>query len=180
MRTLFLDRDGVINIRIPGDYIKNRAGFIFEKDALNALVLLSKSFEKIFVVTNQAGIAKGRMNLEAVQDIHAYLHEEVIKAGGRIDAVYFCPHFAHADCNCRKPKIGMATQALQDFPDLIFENAWMVGDSASDMYFGQSLGMKTALIAGKSEEKAVLESLDVTARFGSLWGFAQSNCLLGI
>jgi D-glycero-D-manno-heptose 1,7-bisphosphate phosphatase len=172
MPTLFLDRDGVINVRISGDYIKNREGFIFEKGALEALVLLSKMFQPIIVVTNQAGIAKGRMSIEAVQDIHAYMQEEVEKVGGRIDAIYFCPHFANADCNCRKPKIGMALEAQKDFPDVSFSEAWMVGDSASDMRFGQHLDMKTALITGKFEEKEVLERMDVTERFESLLDFS--------
>jgi D-glycero-D-manno-heptose 1,7-bisphosphate phosphatase len=172
MSTLFLDRDGVINVRTPGDYIKNREEFIFEKGALEALVLLSKIFHPIIIVTNQAGIAKERMYIEDVQDIHAYLQEEVEKIGGRIDAIYFCPHFANADCNCRKPKIGMALEAQKDFPNLSFSNAWIVGDSASDMRFGQHLGMKTALIDGKFEEKEVLDCMKVTGRFESLLDFA--------
>jgi D-glycero-D-manno-heptose 1,7-bisphosphate phosphatase len=172
MQTLFLDRDGVINTRIPGDYIQSREKFIFENGALEAITLLSRTFKYIIVVTNQAGIAKGRMSSNDVQDIHKYMQEEIEKAGGRIDGVYFCPHFANANCSCRKPQIGMAEQAKKDFPDLQYKDAWMVGDSGSDIYFGQRLGINTALIAGKTEENEALSSMVVTARFDSLLAFA--------
>jgi D-glycero-D-manno-heptose 1,7-bisphosphate phosphatase len=171
--TLFLDRDGVINVRTPGDYIQNRGSFIFENGALEAIALLSNLFKYIIVVTNQAGVAKGRMSLADVHDIHTYMKTEVEKAGGRIDGIYFCSHFAHAGCDCRKPQIGLAIQAQNDFPDLQLRGAWIVGDSASDMRFGQRLGIKTALIAGKTEETEVLSTIEVTGRFETLLEFAM-------
>jgi D-glycero-D-manno-heptose 1,7-bisphosphate phosphatase len=179
MQTLFLDRDGVINVRKSGDYVQNRSDFIFEKGALEALVLLSKNFQQIIVVTNQAGIAKGRMTSADVLDIHTYMQAEVAKAGGHIDGVYFCPHLANGGCNCRKPRLGMAFQAKADFSNSLIAGSWMVGDSGSDMLFGRRLGMKTALIAGKWEEKAVLETIEVTARFESLLDFALKGVLKG-
>jgi D-glycero-D-manno-heptose 1,7-bisphosphate phosphatase len=171
--TLFLDRDGVINVRTPGDYVKNRAAFMFEQGALQALSLLAGLFPRIVVVTNQAGVGRGLMGIDSVADVHDYMIEQVQALGGRIDRAYFCPHHSAMGCNCRKPAPGMAMQALADFPEINFSRAWMVGDSASDMVFGTQLGMKTVLLPGKFEDADALANMSVDYRFENLLAFAQ-------
>jgi D-glycero-D-manno-heptose 1,7-bisphosphate phosphatase len=169
---LFLDRDGVINRRIPGDYVRRPEDFVFENGVLEALRQMSNHFGRIVVVTNQAGIGKGLFAAADLAAVHRKMLDEVGQAGGRMDRVYHCPHRSDMGCPCRKPAIGMAMQAQADFPDINFENAWMVGDSRSDMQFGQALGMKTALIAGKDEEADALAVFPVDGRFDSLLTFA--------
>lgn len=171
--SLFLDRDGVINRRTVGDYIRRPADFEFEPGALEALRLLAGFFGRIVVVTNQAGVGKGLMRGADLAAVHRKMLAQVQRAGGRIDRVYHCPHPPDAGCGCRKPATGMALQAQADFPDIRFEHAWIAGDSLSDMQFGQALGMKTALIAGKTEETRVLSGLAVTERFASLREFSE-------
>lgn len=171
--TLFLDRDGVINIRTVGDYVKSPAEFVPMEGLGEAMRLLAGLFDRIVIVTNQAGIGKGRMTESDLAAIHAKMVEIVQAAGGRIDKAYYCPHRPDAGCDCRKPGPGMALQAKVDFPDIDFENAWLVGDSLSDIEFGRRLGMHTALIAGKTEEAELLDELDVDIRCGSLLEFVK-------
>lgn len=171
--TLFLDRDGVINRRTPGDYIRRPEDFVFESGVLQALSVLNQHFGRIVVVTNQAGIGKGLMTEADLAAVHRFMLAGIEQAGGRVDRVYYCPHRAEMNCGCRKPAVGMALQAQADFPDIRFEQAWMVGDSLSDMQFGQALGMKTILIAGKNEDAEALAAFSVDERFDSLLAFAH-------
>ncbi|MFN0015394.1 MAG: D-glycero-alpha-D-manno-heptose-1,7-bisphosphate 7-phosphatase [Saprospiraceae bacterium] len=172
--TLFLDRDGVINRRIAGEYARTPADFVFLPGVLEAVKILAGQFGRIVVVTNQAGIGKGLMTRTDLAAVHRKMLAGIRRAGGRIDRVYHCPHRPYTGCGCRKPATGMALQARTDFPEIEFETAWMVGDSLSDMQFGQALGMKTVLIAGKEEEAKALASIAVDARVESLLAFARS------
>lgn len=171
--TLFLDRDGVVNERIPGDYVRTPDDFVQTPGMEEAMHLLSRYFGRIVVVTNQAGIGKGLMTESDLHAVHAKMFEIAASAGGRIDAAFYCPHTNEAGCRCRKPATGMAWLALAAFPDIDFENAWLAGDSASDMAFGQSLGMRTALISGKMEDADKLIKMRISHRFDSLLHFAK-------
>lgn len=172
--TLFLDRDGVINQRTPGDYVKSRQEFIFENGAPEAIAKLSKIFPRIVVVTNQAGIGKGLMTEAQLVDIHEFMKSEIAKTGGRVDAAYFCPHRSEWNCGCRKPATGMAFQAKRDFPEIDFSKSVMVGDSASDMVFAKALGMASVLLPGKFEDAEALSKMAVDFRFESLLDFARN------
>jgi histidinol-phosphate phosphatase family protein len=145
--TLFLDRDGVINRRLPGDYVKTLAEFEFLPGVTDAMKILSGVFGKIVIVTNQQGIGKGIYTENDLNIIHHYLADEIEKHGGRIDRIYFSPHLASSNHHTRKPAIGMALAAQTDFPDIDFKKSVIVGDSLSDMEFGRNAGMKTAFIA---------------------------------
>lgn len=138
-----------------------------------ALRLLAQHFGRIFVVTNQAGIGKGLMTEMELFAVHQPLLSIAEAAGGRIDRIYYCPHRADMGCTCRKPGTGMAWMALADFPDIDFEDAWMVGDSLSDMEFAQKLGIQAALIRGKVEELQAISSLNIAHQFDSLLEFAR-------
>lgn len=172
---LFLDRDGVINIRTPGDYIKSPDEFIFCDGAVEAIVTLSTHFQRIIVVTNQAGIGKGLMTEDDLAIIHTSMLEAVRAAGGRIDAVFHCPDRPSQAGPCRKPDTGMAMQAQVMFPEIDFAQSWMVGDSVADIEFGKRLGMKTALVQGKFEEAEILAAIPVDWRGESLEAFAFSD-----
>lgn len=149
--TLFLDRDGVINQRIAGDYVKRVEEFVFLDGVLEALQLLATQFGRIVVVTNQQGIGKGAMTEADLSAIHTHMLAEVGKAGGRIDAVFHCPSVEADNPPCRKPNTGMALEAQAQFSDIIFAKSIMVGDSPSDMEFGRRLGMRCAFIGHSTE-----------------------------
>ncbi len=149
--SLFLDRDGVINERIPGNYVKAWEEFKFLPGVLESLSVLSGFFGKIFIVTNQAGIEKEILSHEQLAVIHNHMMEYILYHGGRIDEIYYCPFTSALDPLCRKPNPGMALQAKKDFPEIEFKRCIMVGDSDSDIAFGNNLGMKTILVGNKPD-----------------------------
>jgi len=148
--TLFLDRDGVINKKLENDYVKHWIEFEFIEGTLDALKILNTIFGNIVVVTNQQGIGKGIYRTEDLELIHKNMLYEVNYLGGRIDKVYFSPYLSSQNHPTRKPGIGMAMAAKNDFPAINFNKSIIVGDSLSDMEFGRNAGMKTVFI---SEEK---------------------------
>ena len=150
--TLFLDRDGVINRRIVGDYVKVWEELGFLPGVLEALKQFNGIFGNIVVVSNQQGVGKGLMTTHDVCLIHEKMVSEVMKIGGRIDEVLFSPHLASSRSIMRKPGIGMALKARKNFPDIHFKRSLMVGDSLSDMIFGKRAGMKTVFIAADHTE----------------------------
>ena len=159
--TLFLDRDGVINHRIPGAYVRHWDEFEFMEDVPAAIASFSKIFGRIVVVTNQQGIGKGLMTAEQLVALHDKMYREIMKVGGRIDAVYFCPKLATENPICRKPETGMAYQAQRNFPEINFKKSVMVGDSLSDMGFGSKVGMWNILVETNAETKALLALKDL-------------------
>jgi len=154
--TLFLDRDGVINHRIPGAYVRHWDEFEFMDNVPEAIASFNNVFGKIVVVTNQQGIGKGLMTAEELVTLHDKMYREIMNAGGRIDAVYFCPKLASESPICRKPEVGMGYQAQRNFPEINFKKSVMVGDSLSDMGFGSKLGMWNVLVETNEETKAML------------------------
>lgn len=151
--TLFLDRDGVINVRFPDDYVKRVSEFEFIPGVKEAIAEFTKLFGRIVVVTNQQGIAKGFYSHDDLLAIHTFMKEEIAKAGGRIDAVYYAPQLASENSPMRKPGTGMAMQAKNDFPQIDFAKSIMVGDSGSDMEFAYKAGMH-AVFAGEAKPAA--------------------------
>jgi len=144
--TLFLDRDGVINRRIAGDYVRNLSQLELLPGAIDAIVRLGKRFRYVIVVTNQQGIGKGWMSTADVTDIHDYIIGQVKTAGGRIDRIYCCPSLETANDPNRKPGIGMGLQAKRDFADIDFSRSLLIGDSVSDMLFAERLGIPRIFI----------------------------------
>jgi len=168
--SLFLDRDGVINERLEGDYVKKINEFVFMDGALDAIASLSKKFHRIFIVTNQQGIAKGLMTEEDVKQIHDFMEKEILKNAGKIDKTYYCPYLKEENHANRKPNPGMGMLARADFIDVELNKSIIVGDSASDMQFGRNLGMITVLVGNKNEK--IKEHL-FDLRFENLKAFAD-------
>lgn len=162
--TLFLDRDGVINKRLPNDYVKHISEFEFLPEVLEGIGILSRYFGVIVVVTNQQGIGKGIMTEEALLGIHQYMLSEVFAHGGRIDHVFYCPELASTDAPCRKPNTGMAFQAKAMFPEIDFKNTVMVGDSPSDIKFGNRIGAQCIGIGREADAELSFLSLIDFAR----------------
>lgn len=157
--TLFLDRDGVINHRLIGDYVKTIDEFKLLSGVASSIATANQLFHKVIVVTNQQGIGKGLMTESNLLTIHRYCSELLQKTNAHIDAYYFAPNLAHENSNDRKPNIGMAIQAKQQFPTIDFSKSIMVGDSNSDIEFGKKAGMKTVFV---SHDKQIHPTADIT------------------
>lgn len=171
--TVFLDRDGVINHKLENDYVKDWSEFRFCENALLAICELSKIFKYIVVVTNQRGVGKGLYSEEQLREIHKKMMIEVQKSSGRVDQVYYCSD-VNDDSICRKPNVGMALKARQDFPEINFSKSFMVGDSLSDMEFGTKLEMKRVYISRNSNVLMNSINIDFDYTFSSLNDFAEA------
>jgi len=139
-RTAFLDRDGTINVKAPDhEYVTSPAEFRFLPGAEEAIRLLADAGWRVVVVTNQRGIALGRMTAEAVDRIHRVLMELPVAT------VYVCPH-EKGTCDCRKPGTGLFLQAKRDYPEIEFACSVVIGDAPSDIAAGEALGCRTILV----------------------------------
>jgi D-glycero-D-manno-heptose 1,7-bisphosphate phosphatase len=149
VRAILLDRDGVINHKAPeGEYIGTLADFRLLPGAAEAMAALARSGFEIFVVTNQRGVARGRVSWAELGRMHAELLRAVECAGGRIHHIYVCPHDYSDDCECRKPKPGMLLKAIEDY-GIDAADSWMIGDSRSDMLAGKAAGCRTMFVGPK-------------------------------
>ena len=162
-RAIFLDRDGVINANRP-DHVKSWEEFDFLPGTFAALRRLAASDYVILVTTNQAAIGR-RLTTEAVvRDIHARMSAEIANAGGRIDAVYYCPHLPDENCDCRKPRPGLYTRGAREW-NIDLTRSYVVGDAMADIVAAQTIGAVPILVLtgrGK-EQQAVLEANHLSA-----------------
>ena len=170
--TLFLDRDGVINKELPGDYVKRWDEFHFEPDVLKAMPDLARLFKRIIVVTNQRGVGIGRMTEEDLISLHDKMIIEIKKSGGRVDDIFYC---IDADRNSpmRKPRTAMALKAKEKYPEIDFTKTIMVGNSPSDMEFGRALGLTNVFIDDKKSRNGKMDS-SMDFIYLSLKEFAES------
>ena len=153
-QTIILDRDGVLNVRPPrASYVRSWHGFEWMPGALEALRLLGSAGYRVIVISNQAGVARGAMSEADVIAIHERMQAEATAAGGRIDAVYYCPHGWEEGCACRKPRPGMLFQAQRDF-HLDLTRAPFIGDDERDAEAAHAAGCPSLLV--DEEELAAL------------------------
>lgn len=144
--TLFLDRDGVFNHQIIGDYVKQVHELKIIDGVPEAIAKFTTIFGRIVVVTNQQGIGKGLMTEKDLNHLHGFINNLIESSGGKIDHFYFAPQIAGTDTNYRKSGTGMGLHAQFDFPEIDFEKSLIIGDSESDIEFGTKLGMKTIML----------------------------------
>ncbi len=150
-RAIFLDRDGVISVN-RADYVKTWDEFAFLPRALDALERLSASEFLLIITTNQSGVGRGVMTQATLDDIHARMLDAIRARGGRIDAIYFCPHAPDTNCDCRKPRIGMYRRAAECF-GIDLARSYVVGDAKEDVQAAQSIGAEPILVqTGRGEE----------------------------
>jgi D-glycero-D-manno-heptose 1,7-bisphosphate phosphatase len=169
--TLFLDRDGVINEEKPDGYILHVGEFVFYQGVKEALRVLAEKFGHILIVTNQRGIGKGMMTTSDLQAIHDKMVLEMVKAGGRVDDIYYCDSLSD-DHPMRKPNPGMALQAKKDHPGIDLRRSIMVGNTLSDMEFGKNAGMHTVYLRTTRPEQPLPHPL-IDLSFNSLSDFAK-------
>lgn len=150
-RIVFLDRDGVINRRLPGRrFVSCWRDFDFLPGAQEGICLLNRAGLTVILVTNQRGISMGLYSDQQLQEIHMAMCSSLASAGARLDGIYYCPH-ARGTCSCRKPGLGLFQQAFTDFPDAAPSASVVVGDSLSDMKAAHAIGCYKILINRKCE-----------------------------
>ncbi len=149
--TLILDRDGVIN-EDSDAFIKSPAEWIPIPGSLEAIARLSQAGFTIYVATNQSGLARGLFDEATLTQIHEKMKAAITQAGGKLEAIFFCPHGPSDHCTCRKPKPGLIEACLRH-RNIPPEQAVVIGDSLRDLQAGQSTGCSAWLVlTGKGAE----------------------------
>ncbi len=131
MKLVILDRDGVIN-HDSAEYIKNPAEWKSIAGSLEAIAKLNQHGYRVVVATNQSGVGRGLLDMATLNAIHEKMHKALSQAGGRIDAVFYCPHAREADCNCRKPRAGLLEDIAHRF-NTDLAGVPCVGDALRDL-----------------------------------------------
>ena len=144
MKLVILDRDGTIN-RDSEQHIKSPAEWKPIPGSLEAIARLTQNGWRVAVATNQSGIARGLFDMSTLNAIHAEMHRAVGQAGGRIDAIFFCPHAADSNCECRKPKPGLLREIASRF-GVELEGVPMIGDSLRDVGAATAAGAQPWLV----------------------------------
>ena len=159
LKTVFLDRDGVIN-KERSDYIKSISELeIFPNVAKNIELLKNAGF-LVVVITNQSAINRGLITHEMVHKIHGSIQNHLKKNGTYVDGFFYCPHKPDENCNCRKPKPGLLHQAILEL-NIDPKSSWMIGDNNSDIDAATSIGCKAIKLSKNfSLGKAVSKILD--------------------
>lgn len=150
-KTVFLDRDGVINKgAAPHCYISGWDDFEFLHGAVEGIRALNDAGYLVLLISNQRGIARELYTVEEVDRLHEKMCGCLAEAGAHIDGIYICPH-DYGECNCRKPDIGLFKQAEQEWK-IDKKKSYCIGDSECDIKAGINYGIKTILIGNKTEE----------------------------
>jgi D-glycero-D-manno-heptose 1,7-bisphosphate phosphatase len=158
-KAVFLDRDGVINRKAPeGAYIRTWREIQLIPGAVRAVASLNGAGYKVFVVTNQRGIATSKVRIEDLLDIHYRIQQDFTRGGAVISEIYHCPHDTSANCCCRKPKPGMLQRAAQEH-DVDLRGSWMVGDSISDVKAGENAGCRNVLLASCTPDSTIFSQV---------------------
>ena len=150
MKIIILDRDGVIN-RDSDQFIKSPDEWIPVPGSLDAIARLNQSGWRVVLASNQSGVGRGLFGMDMLNAIHAKMVDALAQAGGRLDAIFFCPHAADSTCDCRKPKPGLLRQIESRF-NVDLNGVPTVGDSLRDLQAGVAVGCRPYLVlTGKGE-----------------------------
>ena len=144
MKLVILDRDGVINFDSE-HFIKSPAEWKALPGSLEAIAKLTQAGFKVVVASNQSGIGRGLFDMDTLNAMHDKMHRGVQAAGGRIDAIFYCPHSADSNCTCRKPKPGMLERIGKCF-NVNLNGIPAVGDSLRDLIAAAAVGAQPILV----------------------------------
>ncbi len=151
MKLVILDRDGVIN-QDSDQFIKNPDEWKPIPGSLEAIAKLNHTGYRVVVASNQSGIGRGLFDMTALNAINDKMYRALGQFGGRIDALFYCPHAAEADCDCRKPKPGMFLDIAQRF-NVSLSGVPSVGDSLRDLQAASAAGAQPILVlTGKGKK----------------------------
>ena len=151
MKLIILDRDGVINAD-SAQFIKTPDEWKPIPGSIEAIAHLTQAGYRVVVATNQSGVGRGLFDMATLNAIHDKMHHAVSAIGGRIDAVFYCPHAADSTCNCRKPKPGMFEEIARRF-NVTLEGVPAVGDSLRDLQAAAAVAAIPILVkTGKGDK----------------------------
>ncbi|HLB48421.1 MAG TPA: HAD-IIIA family hydrolase [Anaerolineales bacterium] len=171
---IFLDRDGVIIANHP-DYVRSWADVSFIPRALETLATMAGSPYAVVIVTNQAGVGRGLIPLAEAVSINERVRDEIVRAGGRVDGLYLCPHTGADNCDCRKPRPGMLLRAARELR-LDLSRSWMVGDALTDLQAGEAAGVRPLLVlTGRGAEQESMPGLDGFADLSEAMAYIQQQ-----
>ena len=149
-RLIVLDRDGVIN-HDSDQFIKSPEEWRPIPGSLEAIARLHHAGYRVVVATNQSGVGRGLYDMATLNAIHEKMHKAVTLAGGRLDAIFFCPHAADSRCECRKPRAGMLHEIGKRF-NVDLAGVPCVGDGLRDLQAAETVGAQPMLVlTGKGE-----------------------------
>jgi D-glycero-D-manno-heptose 1,7-bisphosphate phosphatase len=144
MKLVVLDRDGVINLD-SDQYIKSPEEWKPIAGSLEAIARFTQAGFHVVVATNQSGMGRGFFDMATLNAMHEKMHKSVSELGGRIDAVFFCPHAQDAGCACRKPKPGMLLEIAERF-NIALADVPAIGDSLRDLEAASAAGARPILV----------------------------------
>jgi D-glycero-D-manno-heptose 1,7-bisphosphate phosphatase len=144
MKLVILDRDGVINLD-SDQYIKSPEEWTPIAGSLEAIARFTQAGFHVVVATNQSGMGRGMFDMATLNAMHEKMHKAVSELGGRIDAVFFCPHAQDAGCACRKPKPGMLLEIAARF-NVALADVPAIGDSLRDLQAASAAGARPVLV----------------------------------
>jgi len=151
MKLVVLDRDGVIN-EDRDDYVKSPAEWVPIPGSMQAIARLHGAGWRVVVASNQSGLGRGLFDMDTLNAMHLKMQKELQLAGGRVDAIFFCPHAPDEHCDCRKPKPGLFRDIAKRYGLDDLAELPVVGDSARDLEAGIQLGCAPHLVrSGKGE-----------------------------
>ena len=158
MKLVILDRDGVINYD-SDQFVKTPAEWKAMPGSLEAIARLTQAGYRVVVATNQSGIGRGLFDMDTLNAIHEKMHRAVQAVGGRIDAVFYCPHAVDSKCDCRKPKPGMFQRISSCF-NIGLSGVYAIGDSLRDLQAAVSAGAIPVLVlTGKGQDTRANEPI---------------------
>ena len=145
LKTVFVDRDGVIN-QERSDYVKSISELEIYPNVAKNIKLLKDAGFLVVVITNQSAVNRGIVTPEMINQIHNSIQDHLKKYGTFLDGFYYCPHTPNENCNCRKPKSGLLEKAILEL-NIDLNSSWMIGDSDSDIEAADSIGCKAIKIS---------------------------------
>ena len=150
MKIVILDRDGTINAD-SDEFIKSPDEWLPLRGALEAIARLNHAGWHCVIASNQSGLGRGLFDVGSLNAIHAKMHKQLAAHGGRIDAIFYCPHSPDEGCSCRKPLPGLFEQIAERF-GLELKGVPVVGDGLRDLQAGAAAGCEPHLVlTGKGE-----------------------------
>ena len=153
MKLIILDRDGVIN-EDSDDYIKSPDEWVPIPGSLDAIARLNHAGYMVAIASNQSGIARGYFSLETLAAMNVKMKDMLSPLGGRIDAMFYCPHGPKDGCDCRKPRPGLLTEIGNRF-QVSLGDVYFVGDNINDIKAARAAGAKPVIVrTGKGEQTA--------------------------
>jgi len=172
-KLIVLDRDGVIN-HDSEQFIKSPDEWRPIPGSLEAIARLNQAGYRVVVATNQSGVGRGLFGMTTLTEIHEKMFKALNQVGGRIDAVFFCPHAANSNCECRKPEPGMLLEIGRRF-NVALGEVTMVGDAKRDLEAAAAAGVKPVLVlTGKGAKTKAEGGLPPGTRiFPDLEAFAE-------